>query len=322
MCAVLIDSRQKSGSFVSDSTAISVANANKRYGDLQALKNVSFDIYKGEFFGLLGPNGAGKSTLISALAGLLRLDSGSLSILGSDVRRDYRSARRKLGVVPQEIVMDPFFTVRETLEFQSGYYGVRNNQAWIDELLEQLNLSDKADTNMRKLSGGMKRRVLIAQALVHKPQVLVLDEPTAGVDVELRQSMWRFVRRLHAEGHTIVLTTHYLEEAEELCDRIAIINKGEVIALETKQDLLARGLGSKLFVRAAHAIDSVPSEYQDRIVRLQGDELELTFNRDTDSVMEILDRLRAAAIKIDHVSVLNDSLEDVFVRLTGNQEGQ
>ncbi|RBP49661.1 ABC transporter ATP-binding protein [Arenicella xantha] len=303
-------------------TAISIQGVSKRYDDLQALNNVSFDIYQGEFFGLLGPNGAGKSTLISAIAGLLEVNSGHISILGSDVRADYRQARQKLGVVPQEIVMDPFFTVRETLEFQSGYYGVRNNTAWIDELLEQLNLSDKADTNMRKLSGGMKRRVLIAQALVHKPQVLVLDEPTAGVDVELRQSMWRFVRRLHSEGHTIVLTTHYLEEAEELCDRIAIINKGEVIALESKQDLLARGLGSKLHVRATHAIETVPEEYQSRVTRLAGNELDLTIHRDSDSVMEILDRLRAASIDIDHVSVVNDSLEDVFVRLTGNQEGK
>jgi ABC-2 type transport system ATP-binding protein len=217
--------------------------------------------------------------------------------------------------------MDPFFTVRETLEFQSGYFGLRNNGEWIDELLEQLGLSDKADSNMRKLSGGMKRRVLIAQALVHKPQVLVLDEPTAGVDVELRQSMWRFVRRLHKEGHTIVLTTHYLEEAEELCDRIAIINKGELLALETKEDLLARGLGSKLLVRATHPIETIPAEYQDRISRLAGNEVELTIHRDSDSIMQILDRLRAASISIEYVSVLSDSLEDVFIRMTGEQNG-
>jgi ABC-2 type transport system ATP-binding protein len=187
--------------------------------------------------------------------------------------------------------------------------------------LEQLGLSDKADSNMRKLSGGMKRRVLIAQALVHKPKVLVLDEPTAGVDVELRQSMWRFVRRLHKEGHTIVLTTHYLEEAEELCDRIAIIDKGKLLALETKQDLLARGLGSKLLVRASHPIETIPSEYRDRVSRLEGNEVELTIHRDTDSIMQILDRLRAASISIDYVSVLNDSLEDVFIRMTGETSG-
>jgi len=262
------------------------------------------------------------STLINALAGLLKADSGRLAIMGADVSKEYRQARQNLGLVPQEIVMDPFFTVRETLRFQSGYFGIRNNDQWIDELLEQLKLLDKADVNMRKLSGGMKRRVLIAQALVHKPPVLVLDEPTAGVDVELRQSMWRFVRRLHKEGHTIVLTTHYLEEAEELCDRIAIIDKGKLLALETKEDLLARGLGSKLLVRASHNIETIPQVFQDRVTRLEGKEVELLIHRDSDSVMEILDQLRAASITIDYVSVLSDSLEDVFVRLTGDQDGE
>jgi ABC-2 type transport system ATP-binding protein len=306
---------------VEQQPAISLRSVSKRYGNLQALNEVSFDIRQGEFFGLLGPNGAGKSTLISAIAGLIKVNGGSISILGADVEKDYRKARMNLGVVPQEIVMDPFFTVRETLEFQSGYFGLRNNAKWIKELLEQLGLSDKADSNMRKLSGGMKRRVLIAQALVHKPKVLVLDEPTAGVDVELRQSMWRFVRRLHEEGHTIVLTTHYLEEAEELCDRIAIINKGKLLALETKQDLLARGLGSKLLVRATQPIETIPVEYQDRVSRLEGNEVELTIHRDSDSIMQILDRLRAASISIEYVSVLSDSLEDVFIRMTGEQNG-
>ncbi len=302
--------------------AVSVQHVSKAFGSLQALSDVSFDIPQGEFFGLLGPNGAGKSTLISALAGLLQADSGQLSILGADVSRDYREARKNIGVVPQELVMDPFFSVRETLAFQSGYFGLRNNDAWIDELLEQLNLSDKADTNMRKLSGGMKRRVLIAQALVHKPPVLVLDEPTAGVDVELRQTLWRFVRRLHQSGHTIVLTTHYLEEAEELCDRIAIIDQGQMIALETKDDLLARGLGSKLLIRAAHDITAVPESLMPKVTRQEGRELELVFNREKDSMMDILDGLRGAANHIEFVSVLEDRLEDVFVRLTANNEAQ
>ncbi len=240
--------------------------------------------------------------------------------MGHDVIKDYRKARQALGVVPQEIVMDPFFTVRETLEFQSGYYGIRDNSEWIDELLTQLGLADKADKNMRQLSGGMKRRVLIAQALVHKPQVLVLDEPTAGVDVELRQSMWRFVRRLHRDGHTIVLTTHYLEEAEELCDRIAIINKGQVIALETKQDLLARGLGSKLLIRTKQTIESVPKPYKANVVKLDGAEVEIALNRECDSVMKILDDFRSAGFDVEYVSVLNDSLEDVFVRMTATEE--
>ena len=298
--------------------AIEISNVSKRFGDLQALDNVSFDIKQGEFFGLLGPNGAGKSTLINVISGLLSANSGTVSVLGHDVQADYRQARMMLGVVPQEIVMDPFFTVKEVLEFQSGYFNIKNNHVWINELLEQLGLADKADTNMRKLSGGMKRRVLIAQALVHKPAVLMLDEPTAGVDVELRQSMWKFIRRLHHEGTTVVLTTHYLEEAEELCDRIAIIDKGQVIALETKQDLLARGLGSKLFIRAKQDIVNLPVQFEEKIARCEGNELELILNRETDSVMDILDKLRAGSIDIDYVSVLNDSLEDVFVRMTSS----
>ncbi len=298
--------------------AITVNGISKRYDDLQALSKIDFEIPQGEFFGLLGPNGAGKSTLISILAGLIKPTAGNAQILGADVQIDYRLARRNLGIVPQEVVIDSFFTVRETLRFQSGYFGITNNESWINELLEQLGLADKADANMRKLSGGMKRRVLIAQALVHKPPVLVLDEPTAGVDVDLRESMWRFIRHLNSEGHTIVLTTHYLEEAEELCDRIAIIDKGQVIALESKQDLLARGLGSTLLVKAAHQIETIPNELKDRITRLDDNELELTFHRDNDSIMDILDRLRGAAMRIEYVSVLSDNLQDVFVQLTGD----
>lgn len=299
--------------------AITVNGLSKRYGDLQALKSIDFEISKGEFFGLLGPNGAGKSTLISILAGLIKPTLGTAQILGADVQKNYRQARRNLGIVPQEVVIDSFFTVRETLQFQSGYFGIKNNEAWINELLAELGLTEKADVNMRQLSGGMKRRVLIAQALVHRPPVLVLDEPTAGVDVDLRESLWRFIQHLNAEGHTIVLTTHYLEEAEQLCDRIAIINKGELIALETKQKLLARGLGSTLLVRAAHPIETIPSELKDRITRLEDNELELAIHREKDSIMDILDRLRGAAMHIEYVSVLSDNLQDVFVQLTGEQ---
>ena len=206
--------------------AVSIVDVVKHFGSLQALAGVSLEIGEGEFFGLLGPNGAGKTTLISSLAGLVRPDSGSLKVLGHDVIKDFREARRLLGVVPQELVFDPFFNVRETLRIQSGYFGIRKNDDWIDEILENLDLTSKADVNMRRLSGGMKRRVLVAQALVHKPPVIVLDEPTAGVDVELRQGLWQFVRRLNNEGHTIILTTHYLEEAEALCGRIALMNRG------------------------------------------------------------------------------------------------
>ncbi len=220
------------------SSAIRVAGVTKRFGATQALAGIDLDVAKGEFFGLLGPNGAGKTTLISTLAGLARPDSGKLEVMGHDVQTDAMAARRNLGMVPQELVFDPFFSVRETLRIQSGYYGLRRNDAWIDELLANLDLAEKADANMRSLSGGMKRRVLVAQALVHKPPVIVLDEPTAGVDVELRQALWRFIRRLNTEGHTIVLTTHYLEEAEALCGRIAMMKAGRIVALDTTANLL------------------------------------------------------------------------------------
>jgi ABC-2 type transport system ATP-binding protein len=211
----------------------------KRYGALRALAGVTLEVRQGEFFGLLGPNGAGKTTLISVVAGLARASAGTAKVMGADVVADYRRARRALGVVPQELVFDPFFTVRETLRLQSGYFGLRANDAWIDEVMHHLDLTAKADANMRSLSGGMKRRVLVAQALVHKPPVIVLDEPTAGVDVELRQGLWQFVRRLNRDGHTIVLTTHYLEEAEEQCERIAMLKAGRIVALDTTQNLLA-----------------------------------------------------------------------------------
>jgi ABC-2 type transport system ATP-binding protein len=221
-------------------SAVLVEHSTKSYGSLQALKNVSLDVREGEFFGLLGPNGAGKTTLISILAGLCRPDSGRAFIMGTNVQTNFIEARRLLGVVPQELVFDPFFTVRETLRFQSGYFGIRNNDDWIDEIMTHLDLTSKANSNMRSLSGGMKRRVLVAQALVHRPPVIVLDEPTAGVDVELRQSLWKFISRLNQDGHTILLTTHYLEEAESLCGRIAMLKSGQVVALDTTQNLLAR----------------------------------------------------------------------------------
>jgi ABC-2 type transport system ATP-binding protein len=226
--------------------AVSIAGVTKSFGDLCALDNLSLEIAQGEFFGLLGPNGAGKTTLISCLAGLARADAGNISVMGHDVISDYRNARRHLGIVPQELVFDPFFSVRETLRFQAGYFGLRHQDDWIDEILEHLDLTGKANENMRRLSGGMKRRVLVAQALVHKPQVIVLDEPTAGVDVELRQGLWQFIRRLNGEGQTIILTTHYLEEAEAMCERVALIKSGRLLALEQTQDLLARHGGASL----------------------------------------------------------------------------
>lgn len=221
-------------------SSIEFKHLSKNYGSLLALDDINLAIEEGEFFGLLGPNGAGKTTLISILAGLCRPTTGSATVMGHDVQADFRQARRLLGIVPQELVFDPFFNVRETLEFQSGYFGIKNNGDWIDEVMHHLGLTDKAQKNMRSLSGGMKRRVLVAQALVHRPPVIVLDEPTAGVDVELRQSLWKFISRLNQEGHTIVLTTHYLEEAEQLCHRIAMLKKGQIVALDSTANLLAR----------------------------------------------------------------------------------
>lgn len=299
--------------------AVSIQALHKNFGSVQALKGIDLEIEQGEFFGLLGPNGAGKSTLINALAGLTRPTSGSLKIMGHDVITNYLEARRRLGVVPQEVVFDPFFSVREALIFQSGYFGLTKNDLWIDELLDTLKLTDKADANIRSLSGGMKRRVLIAQALVHKPLVVILDEPTAGVDVELRKSLWRFVRTLHKSGHTIVLTTHYLEEAEALCDRIAIIDHGKLITLESKQELMRRGLGQKLTVSSNSPLPDVPTELQRKIVNASEFQLELRLHREQDSVIDILDQLRAANFQIDDIGVETDSLEDIFVQLTGEQ---
>src|SRR6056297_1778349 len=220
------------------STAIEIRDINKTYGNLQALDDINLDIEKGEFFGLLGPNGAGKSTLIAILGGLVHKDSGKITVLGNDIISDYRETKKSLGIVPQEITFDPYFTVRETLEMHSGYFGIKDNSKKIDELLEALSLADKAEIGPRQLSGGMKRRLLIAKALVHDPEIIVLDEPTAGVDVELRNSLWEYIIQLNKNGKTIILTTHYLEEAEALCDRIAIMNKGRIVKVDSKKNLI------------------------------------------------------------------------------------
>ncbi|BBO19917.1 MAG: ABC transporter ATP-binding protein [Burkholderiales bacterium] len=293
--------------------AIRIEGVAKRFGSVQALDGIDLDIAPGEFFGLLGPNGAGKTTLISALAGLVRPDAGRLAVMGHDVVSDYRAARRQLGVVPQELVFDPFFTVRESLEIQSGYFGIRDNAAWIDEILENLDLTEKADTNMRQLSGGMKRRVLVAQALVHRPPVIVLDEPTAGVDVELRQGLWSFVRRLNRDGHTIVLTTHYLEEAESLCGRIAMLKQGRVVALDTTNNLLRRFSGHTLRLRLAEG-RTLPAALQARVVGESGSEFVFSLER-CEEIEEILRGLRGSDCSIDDIEVGRPDLEEVFVRV-------
>ena len=277
-----------------------------------ALDDVSFDIEEGEFFGLLGPNGAGKTTLISILAGLTRASQGRVSVLGHDVQADYTLARRLLGVVPQELVFDPFFNVREALRIQSGYFGVKNNDDWIDELLESLGLTDKANANMRQLSGGMKRRVLVAQALVHKPPVIVLDEPTAGVDVELRQTLWQFIARLNREGHTVLLTTHYLDEAEALCSRIAMLKTGKVVALERTSELLKAASSHVLRLKIDGELPpdlAAQARVTGRIVQFPA--------HDAREIEGYLAAVREAGVIVDDVEISKADLEDVFLAVMG-----
>ena len=294
--------------------AISFQGVGKTYhgarGDVHALDGVSFDIAQGEFFGLLGPNGAGKTTLISILAGLVRATRGRVTVHGHDVIEDYAQARMSLGIVPQELVFDPFFSVREALRIQSGYFGVKGNDAWIDELLHNLGLSDKANANMRQLSGGMKRRVLVAQALVHRPPVIVLDEPTAGVDVELRQTLWQFVSRLNREGHTVLLTTHYLEEAQALCGRIAMLKQGKVVALDRTSALLAGTASTMLRFKTDHALPATLAAQS----RVTGRIAQVTAH-DASEVEMILGQLRGAGVKIEDLEIGRADLEDVFLEI-------
>ena len=300
---------------MSSAPAIEALDVAKRYSargtHVTALDGVSLRVEQGEFFGLLGPNGAGKTTLISIIAGLVRATRGTVRIMGYDVQADYRDARRSLGVVPQELVFDPFFSVREMLRFQSGYFGLRNNDAWIDEIMENLDLTSKANANMRALSGGMKRRVLVAQALVHRPPVIVLDEPTAGVDVELRQGLWAFIRRLNRDGHTIVLTTHYLEEAQELCNRIAMLKAGRVIALDDTSALLNRLADVRVSVRLRGAL---PPSLRPRVIAEEGARLTLRLAT-ADEVESVLATLREGGCAIEELDVGHADLEDVFLQM-------
>ena len=304
--------------------AISFQSVSKTYpaqrhqtgAALKALDNVSFDIEPGEFFGLLGPNGAGKTTLISILAGLSRATSGHVLVHGSDVLTDYANARRKLGVVPQELVFDPFFTVREALRIQSGYFGIQHNDDWIDELLTNLGLADKANANMRQLSGGMKRRVLVAQALVHKPQVIVLDEPTAGVDVELRQTLWQFIAKLNKQGSTVLLTTHYLEEAEALCSRIAMLKQGRVVALAPTSELLKSASSNVLRFK----IDSeLPLNLAEK-ARITGRIVQFPASNARE-IEDYLKAVREAGLEAEDVEIRKADLEDVFLAVMADKPG-
>ncbi len=302
--------------------ALSFQSVSKTYQAKQAgavafkaLDQVSFDVQEGEFFGLLGPNGAGKTTLISTLAGLTRASQGKVLVHGYDVQADFAMARRLLGVVPQELVFDPFFTVRESLRIQSGYFGVKNNDAWIDELLDSLGLADKAGSNMRQLSGGMKRRVLVAQALVHKPRVIVLDEPTAGVDVELRQTLWQFIAKLNKQGHTVLLTTHYLEEAEALCGRIAMLKRGQLLALERTSDLLRSATSQVLRFK----LDGDLPPAVAAMARVTGRIVQLPVHNAVD-IENHLATLRTAGLVVEDVEIRQADLEDVFLEVM-NRKG-
>ena len=297
--------------------AVEVRGVEKRFGRVRALDRVSLEVESGEFFALLGPNGAGKTTLISALGGLARADAGTLSIMGHDVERDFRAARRAVGIVPQEIVFDPFFTVRETLRIQSGYFGLRGNDRWVDELIERLGLAAKANANMRSLSGGMKRRVMVAQALVHRPAVIVLDEPTAGVDVELRQALWSFVRGLNQAGHTILLTTHYLEEAQQLCTRIAMLKEGRVVALDSTERLLASFSERVLRVKLVDC--GLPEPLAGRAAAEAGGWWRIPVE-DAAHIEDALAQLRLAGATVASVEVAEPELEEVFVKIMRREE--
>ncbi|MDX1915526.1 MAG: ABC transporter ATP-binding protein [Methylophilus sp.] len=295
--------------------AVEIKGIYKHFGALKALDGIDLSIHQGEFFALLGPNGAGKSTLISLMAGLLRPSEGAISIMGHDVIADYQQARMALGVVPQELVFDPFFNVREMLRFQAGYFGRGpENDAWVDEVIESLGLTDKAHTNMRRLSGGMKRRALIAQALVHRPPVIVLDEPTAGVDVELRQMLWAFIRKLNQEGHTIILTTHYLEEAETLCERVAMMKQGKIIALDTTANLLRSHAGKNLRLTLGQAV--LPPALLPLLKQGENGVYTLALN-DLTQIEFVLAELRKANLQIEDMQLIEADLEDVFMSLVG-----
>ena len=302
-------------------TAISYKNVKKFYGDLKAVNGITLNIKEGEFFGLLGPNGAGKSTLINMLAGLAKPSTGKISVMGYDVQKNYQEARHSVGIVPQELVFDPFFNVREMLRFQAGYFGKgKENDVWVDEVIERLDLTDKASTNMRKLSGGMKRRALIAQALVHKPPVIVLDEPTAGVDVELRQKLWEFIKDLNNDGHTIVLTTHYLEEAQELCNSVAMLRAGKVVAMDTTKNLLrkfaTKNLKLKLNFKGEEKLPQKINHIPHQIVE---DAFIFQLKRITD-ITEITEALKESRVEIADIQTVDSDLEDVFLKLTNSNK--
>ncbi|RTK94299.1 MAG: ABC transporter ATP-binding protein [Neisseriaceae bacterium] len=296
--------------------ALEINNVNKIYGNkFKALDNVNFRLAQGDFIGLLGVNGAGKTSLISSISGVNSFN-GEIKVMGHDVLRDLVNAKKQLGVVPQELAFDPFLTVMQTLKFQSGLYGVSDNQAWIDELLERMHLTDKAHANTRSLSGGMKRRLMVAQALVHKPAVIILDEPTVGVDVEIRKNIWEFISKLHKEGHTILLTTHYLEEVEQLCNKIIMIDKGKVIAESSKQELIEKANGLPSSIEIETMDDKFTSELDGLVLSKSDNKYTLKLENNK-SMMQILNTLTASGVVIENININRPKLEDIFLDYLG-----
>ena len=303
--------------------AIEITNLKKTYPDSkkmppkEALKGVSLSVPRGSFFGLLGPNGAGKSTMINIMAGLVLKTSGEVKICGHDIITDMRAARLSLGVVPQELILDTFFTVREALDIHAGYYGVPKAKRRTQEIIDAMGLSDKADVPSRRLSGGMRRRLLVAKALVHSPEVLILDEPTAGVDVELRTQLWDYVKELNRNGTTVLLTTHYLEEAQELCDTIAVINHGEVVAYDSKANMLKMMDSKQLVLTLSEKLAVIPSALSKWQPQMDAEgKLVLTYKPSKESLQDILDAVHGAGLVMRDITTREADLEDVFVHLT------
>ncbi len=305
--------------------ALDIRNLHKTYDGSgskpgkTALSDVNLQVRAGSFFGLLGPNGAGKSTIINIMAGLVIKSSGMVKIAGHDIDTDERQAKRAIGVVPQELVLDTFFTVRQALDIHAGYYGVPKRERRTQEIIEAMGLADKADVKPRALSGGMRRRLLIGKALVHRPKVLILDEPTAGVDIELRKQLWAYVRELNARGTTILLTTHYLEEAEELCDEIAIINHGKVVACDSKQRLMAGFENKRLLIRTQASTPELPQSLKEYgFERIADGRLMIRYKPEESDIEAMLEQLRAHGLQISDLTTKETDLEDIFSHLTAN----
>lgn len=300
--------------------AIAIRGLEKRYGRLEALRGIDLTVPRGQFFGLLGPNGAGKSTTIHILTGLVTFDTGTVRVLGHDVVQGYRAARRAIGLAPQEFNFDRFFPIREILVLQAGYYGIPRREARrrADELLERFGLEDKANDKIWKLSGGMKRRLLIAKAMIHEPEILILDEPTAGVDVELRHTLWTYLRALNARGTTVVLTTHYIEEAEALCEEVAIIDRGRIVVQGSPQHLIETGGDRRLEIHLTEPpLAGLPPGLAAFDPHVEGDRVTIAAPHPRQIVADVLHALYAADLKITEVRIKESSLEEVFLRLTG-----